>query len=193
VFMHMGKERLFLAVGLGTEQRAGIERNKELLQQTLPFQKWVHPDDLHVTLKFLGDTDADTASKIRAAMKELAGGYSPLTLALQGLGVFGKPSAPSILWLGLGGEMPALANLQAQVEDAVKPLGFTPEDRPYRPHITIARRYNGTAPFSPGLLTEAGEAMESIPQQWTVDRFVLYKSHLSRKPMYEPIDTFEFS
>jgi 2'-5' RNA ligase len=191
--MDMSKERLFLAVALGTEQRAGIERNKELLQQRLPFQKWVHADDLHVTLKFLGDTEADIASKLKSAMTAAAAGHSPLTLALNGFGVFGRPSAPSILWLGLGGETPELAKLQAQVEDAVKPLGFAPEDRPYRPHITIARRYNGTAPFSQDLLTEAAAAMDPIPQQWSVDRFVLYKSHLSRKPMYEPIETFEFS
>jgi 2'-5' RNA ligase len=189
----MNKERLFIAVTLGPEQRTGIDRNIEALQQRLAFQKWVHPDDLHVTLKFLGDTDTSTALGIKSLMKTVSAGQPPFTLALKGLGTFGKPSAPSILWMGLGGELTSLSTLQAKVEAAVKTQGFAPEDRPYSPHITIARRYQGSTPFAKSSLAEAEHAMEPIPEQWTVDRFILYKSRLNRKPMYEPLDIFEFS
>ncbi|WP_165842290.1 RNA 2',3'-cyclic phosphodiesterase [Paenibacillus xerothermodurans] len=187
----MSSDRLFLAVAIGREQREQIERNMEILQRALTFQKWVQPDDLHVTLKFLGDTPLDTAEQVKAATRKLAAGHTPFSLSLQGLGTFGRSASPSILWLGVSGDLTALGELQSQVEHSVEPFGFTREDGTYSPHVTLARRFQGASALLPSALRAAEQAIEPLPAPWTVDRIVLYRSHLHKKPMYEAIDHFD--
>jgi 2'-5' RNA ligase len=183
-------DRLFIGIPLGAEQRSAIQRQKETLQHKFSFQKWVHPDDLHITLKFLGETDNSTTEKIIDLLKELAAAQSPFTLGLNELGIFGKPSAPSILWMGIQGELSVLSALQAQIEFKVEPLGFAREDRPYSPHITLARRYQGHDPFSKELLTAAAVDLKQFHDSWAVGGIILYRSRLNRQPMYEAIETF---
>jgi 2'-5' RNA ligase len=186
-------DRLFIAAPVGVEQRAGILQHKAALQRKLSFQKWVHPEDLHITIKFLGDSERNTTEQIKALLRELASVHSPFTLGLNKLGVFGKPSSPSILWIGLEGELSVLSSLQAQVETGVELLSFAREERSYSPHITLARRYQGTQPISKELLTDAYLEIASIPRQWTVEQLVLYRSHLNRQPMYEPLEVFSLA
>ncbi|TDG00502.1 RNA 2',3'-cyclic phosphodiesterase [Paenibacillus piri] len=188
----MTRPRLFLALPLDQEQRSWLRRLREELQPALPFQKWVHTDDLHITLKFLGETETVAVSAISSLMRGLAAASSPLALSLQRFGTFGKPSAPSILWIGVGGDMDALRHLHAQSEKAMESAGFAPDNRSYSPHLTVARNYAGAAAFSKAGLASAEQmlAAHSTGMHWTVEQIILYRSHLGRTPMYEAVDRF---
>ena len=100
--------------------------------------------------------------------------------------MFGKPSAPRILWAGAAGETDKLAALYQRITKFMAPLGFKPEDRPYRPHITTARTFKGGSAESERLTL--GPASVS----WTADAFVLYRTNMHMTPMYEIQDQFLF-
>jgi len=185
----MNTDRFFIALPVGEEHRSVIQQRQHALQSRLTFSKWVHPDDLHITLKFLGYADGQALDRISEALKEIADASPPFRLALSGLETFGKPSAPNILWVGVQGEVDALAALQAKVETAVEPLGFPREDRPFRPHITVAKKYKGDAAF-PVALCGADEAAAASSSEWTVRQVVLYRTHMHRRPMYEAVSVF---
>jgi 2'-5' RNA ligase len=188
----MTMERLFIALPLGEEQRTLLQRQQKILQDPLFFQKWTHPEDLHITLKFLGDTPVTISEQLPNILQNVASSQQFFTLKLSGLGTFGKSSAPSILWAGIEGEMNPLRMLQKNVESALESLGFVPEQRAYNPHITLARRYQGKPGFSPDFLTPHN-IVDPANASWTVNQFVLYRTHLGRKPMYEAAAAFPFS
>ncbi|MCS7462770.1 RNA 2',3'-cyclic phosphodiesterase [Paenibacillus doosanensis] len=185
----MTKDRLFIAIPVPPQPRSELSKLMEQLQPKLAFRKWVYPDDLHITLTFLGDTDTVTADKVKAAMNDAASAGAPFRLQLGRLGTFGRPPAPSVLWMGVQGELDALHSLQSRIEQSVMPLGFRPEDRPYRPHITIARKYADESPFPPAAELDS-EWMRSGESSWSCSQFVLYRTRMNHQPMYEILARF---
>ncbi|NOU88928.1 RNA 2',3'-cyclic phosphodiesterase [Paenibacillus sp. LMG 31460] len=184
--------RLFVGIQLPQDVQRELEIWKDSIQNVLPFQKWTHPQDVHVTLSFLGDASAETAEALAADLRQLAAAALPLTLHAEGLGVFGPPAAPSILWAGLAGDLDALAALQREVAGVCARHGFPAEARAYRPHLTLARRYRTAAgPFKRSALAAVGAPTGGWPA-WQVEDIVLYRSHLGRQPAYEPLGVFPF-
>jgi len=175
--------RLFVAVPLPEHV------TQTLLQWIVPrqsawlFRKWTHPQDYHITLQFLGDVSDNKAEAVKAALGEVKA--APFNLSLNGAGLFGMERSPRVLWAGIGGGMTELNALHAAVLGQMEPLGFAPEARPYSPHITLARKYAGGSPFEP-------EELRSAPtgEEWSVDRFVLMRTHMHESPMYETIAAF---
>jgi len=182
--------RLFIAVGLGEAARMELERWQAEAEQMLSFAKWVHPEDYHITLQFLGDTSQKVLDQLIPALKEAVSELEPFTLELSGTGTFGTANAPRVLWAGIRGDIPALENLVETVLGVTKPLGFMPEDRPYRPHITVARKYTGQAGFDIDT-THVLQPMEEIA--WSVDHLAVYKTHMHQKPMYEKLALISLS
>jgi RNA 2',3'-cyclic 3'-phosphodiesterase len=180
------KPRLFVAVPLPEEIRAPLGRTLEQLKERLPFQKWVHPSDLHITLKFLGETEVGLTVQITEALERAASDAAAFKLGIGAMGVFGRSDAPSVLWSEVTGELQKLSQLQSRVEKAMEALGFTAEQRPYKPHLTLARRYQGQAGWKRELL-EQNDRPEVQAGLWTVSGMVLYRSRLGRQPMYEPV------
>lgn len=191
-----GSLRLFVAIPIPTEIKRRLENEWNAMRQQLSFGKWVHPEDLHITLKFLGDVPESSVAPIEAAMEKIAARTNPFPLRLQGAGTFGPPRSPRVLWAGLQGGLQgglqALKQLQADVERQLEPLGYPAEDRSYSPHVTLARQFTGQAPISKEALIGAIGADASAPLDWTADRIVLYRSRLGRSPMYEPVRTVAF-
>jgi 2'-5' RNA ligase len=185
------RQRLFIAVPLPDQIRSVLRERCGRLKRELPFQKWVHPDDYHITLKFLGDTSSDTAERMKQTLQDVSAGFPSFELSTERLGIFGPSEAPSILWANVSGDLKRLAGLQQQVEDAAAALGFDREARAYRPHITLARRYQGQQKFQRSELEKMDTSLE-IRQSWTVNRMALYRSHLGKEPMYEAISIFPF-
>ncbi|MDQ0917157.1 RNA 2',3'-cyclic phosphodiesterase [Paenibacillus sp. V4I5] len=184
--------RLFVGIQLPQDVQRVLDIWKDSIQKVLPFQKWTHPQDVHVTLSFLGDASAETAEALAADLRQLAAAALPLTLHAEGLGVFGPPAAPSILWAGLAGDLDALAALQREVAGVCARHGFPAEARAYRPHLTLARRYRTAAgPFKRSALAAAGAPAGGWPA-WRVEDIVLYRSHLGRQPAYEPLNVLPF-
>jgi 2'-5' RNA ligase len=183
----MDNPRLFAAVPLPEALKKTIAEKSAEWKKQLPFRKWTHPDDVHITLKFLGETEPTLMPELERRLSECAKQTVPFTLAIEGAGTFGKPSSPSIFWLGVGGELDALRELQACIERQTTEIGFVTEDRPYRPHITIARRFDGTGAWSEDALAAVKNWTKGQADlTWPVNEIVLYQSHLNRSPMYEP-------
>ncbi|WNQ10183.1 RNA 2',3'-cyclic phosphodiesterase [Paenibacillus aurantius] len=180
--METSLPRLFLAIPAGDESRAALREACSRLKPSAPFRKWVHPADYHITLQFLGGVPSSQIETIKEALAREPLG-EPFRLALSRLGTFGASSAPRVLWAGLQGDLPSLARLQQTVTTLMTPFGYPPEDRPFKPHITLARKAEGPV------------RLEEVPlaaADWTVTRFVLYQTHMGRSPMYEEIGEFRF-
>ncbi|MBW7476062.1 RNA 2',3'-cyclic phosphodiesterase [Paenibacillus oenotherae] len=182
--------RLFVAASLPSQLQQQLAAWSEKLRLELPFRKWVYPSDLHITLQFLGDTPSLQKAPIISALNGAASSAGAFELTLEGLRLFGRPSNPSILWAGVGGELRLLHDLQQRITAALAPLGFVPEERPYHPHITLARKYSGDIPFEPEQLDRYAvpAAEEGEPLRWIIEDIVLYSSTLRKSgPMYEAI------
>ncbi len=98
----------------------------------------VSPDNLHVTLKFLGNTPAESRDTIQNQIAESVIGQSPFVLRVAGLGAFPHIDQPSVVWAGLCDVEP-LVSLAQRLEAALESLGFARESRPFHPHLTLAR------------------------------------------------------
>lgn len=184
--------RLFVAVPLPSELKAKVGTVAEELKRQLRFKKWAHPDDLHITLKFIGEVPSSSVAAIEGALERIAARSNPFPLRLQGAGTFGVPQSPRILWIGLGGKLQPLQSLQADTERELAELGYEPERRRFSPHLTLARQYSGGGPANVEPLASLFREEDGQAPQWTVDRLVLYRSHLGRTPMYEAIRTVVF-
>ncbi|MBW5446897.1 RNA 2',3'-cyclic phosphodiesterase [Cohnella sp. CFH 77786] len=191
----MNNFRIFIGIALSPSVTGRLAPAMNRMSSVLPFRTWTHPDDLHVTLHFLGDTPGDRLSAIRRTLEEAAANTVPFPLALSGPGTFGPPAAPRILWLGLNeiSSPGALARLHAALAPGLLEAGCRLEDRPFRPHVTLAR--NG----GPGCSRQSIEAAwhsaiakeEAVmPLTWTADRVTLFLSHLGRRPSYERLHEF---
>ncbi|MBU7320087.1 RNA 2',3'-cyclic phosphodiesterase [Paenibacillus oleatilyticus] len=178
-------DRLFVAVPAPPSVISSAESWVLRLKDRFSFAKWVHPQDLHLTLQFLGDVARDRTERIAQAIAQAVKDTAPFSLHFQGLGVFGKPNAPSVLWAGVQGEVEKLGQLQRRIVDAMEPLGFAAENCPYKPHLTLARKFTGPAGSHAAMLDVALPDEWQTP--WRVEETVLYRSRLGRRPMYERV------
>jgi 2'-5' RNA ligase len=134
--------RLFVAVYLDPALRPAVEAVRRELVEAWPrgqeLVKWVEPHNLHFTLKFLGEVDESQVQGVGAALRAVEAS-APFRLHLVGLGAFPRPRGARVLWVGVGEGAAQLSRLAACVENALRPLGFPPEGRPFSPHLTIGR------------------------------------------------------
>ena len=137
--------RSFVAISLPEGAIRALRRVQDKLKRTLGSQacRWVQPENIHLTLKFLGDIPISDLSRIAGALRESCGAYAPFEVCLSGLGCFPNLLRPRVLWVGIGGDVAALSHLQQSVEQALSELGYPPEGRPFSPHLTLARVRNG--------------------------------------------------
>lgn len=177
-----GKWRLFIAVPLPQEVKQKLEAWCREQKATLPFKKWVHAEDYHITVQFLGDTSPKRLEDLTASLERAATGLAPFSLEAAGVGTFGRPTSPSVLWAGVRGEVAGLESLHHRVTTENRTLGFVPEERRFSPHITLARKYPEGARLDP-------QALKTMPEfgAWTADRLVIYRTHMHERPMYEVV------
>jgi 2'-5' RNA ligase len=131
--------RTFIAVELGDAARAYLTRQIANLRAELPSVHWVDPASLHLTLAFLGELDDARLALARDAAERAAAAAHPFTLRITGLGTFGPPHAPRVIWSGVSGELDALRRLHTALRTALTTAGFAPEERDFSPHLTLAR------------------------------------------------------
>ena len=132
--------RSFIAIELPTQVKAELK----ILQQAWKgansgIVKWVNPDGIHITLKFLGNIDLKQVDKITEIIKLSCQKIQPFTLQLQGTGAFPNLRRVQVVWIGVIGELPALQELFSNIEANLSKIGFPAEGRGFVPHITLAR------------------------------------------------------
>jgi 2'-5' RNA ligase len=169
--------RLFVAIALPEDLRARLAG----LQQGLPAARWVDPDNLHLTLRFIGEADSDQAQDLDAALSQVRAERFAVSLA--GIGCFGQGRKTRALWAGVA---PAaeLDRLRRRVEQAVQSAGFAPEGRKFKAHVTLARFKGDPGPrLHDYLACHASFGAEAFE----VREFVLYSSFLAQSgAIYTP-------
>lgn len=130
---------------------------------------WTAPDKIHLTLRFLGETSAAQSAQLVAGLAPIAAQQAPFQLGLQTVGWFPNFRAPNVVWLGVSGARVELEKLQRQVEDLVRRSGFAPEQRPFSPHLTIARTQRQAERTQQRL---AGEALRLFAQRPAEERTI---------------------
>jgi 2'-5' RNA ligase len=134
-----GDVRAFMALELTTGVREAIAELTASLRARMPSARWVRPEGVHLTLRFLGTTPPARIDRLRPALAAAASECEPLEAHIAGLGTFPGPGRPPrVLWLGIQIPPPGLA-LQAACERAAVLAGFPAEERPFRSHLTLAR------------------------------------------------------
>jgi RNA 2',3'-cyclic 3'-phosphodiesterase len=131
--------RTFIAVELPNGARAALQAHIARLSRALPRLRFQPLDSLHLTLAFLGELDDEQLAAATQATVSAAPTASRFALTVAGLGIFGPPYAPRVLWCGVGGDVAALLRLQAALADRLEAAGFPREERPFAPHLTLAR------------------------------------------------------
>lgn len=173
--------RTFIAVRLPDAVRAQLALQIESLKPQLPAAvRWVAPESLHLTLAFLGELDDARLAAAKEATAVAAHEGAPFTLALTHLGTFGPARSPRVVWAGVSGDVSALANLQGRLATELELRGFPHEDRPFSPHLTLAR-IKEPLPSDTGRAVP--ELLRSTPADhgsWQVHELCVMKSELSR-------------
>lgn len=133
--------RAFIAINLPPDVKRALAGVTATLGGRAPrgSVRWVRPEQMHLTLRFLGDTPLDRLPVLAAALDALAAGHAPFSMHLTGVGCFPNTRRPRVVWVGLGGEEAKLTALVAALEAALRPLGWPPEDKPFRAHLTLGR------------------------------------------------------
>jgi len=139
--MNVATIRAFIAIELSPGILKQIGALQERWKREFPsgLVRWVRPEGIHLTLKFLGDIPPEQVKAISLAVQADCASYAPFPLAVGGTGCFPNPHRPRVIWVGVDDPNRTLARLQRDIEQAVQPLGFPPEGRPFRPHLTLGR------------------------------------------------------
>ena len=139
--------RSFIAIDLSENIRNFLgalsqELNKHLSKGDV---RWVQPDNIHLTLRFLGETENDKLDLITKGMDYSAGHIEPFDLVLGKLGCFPSAKRPRVIWVGFQNNIEGLSSLQSSLEEKIVALGWKPEGRKYHPHLTLGRVKNSPA------------------------------------------------
>ena len=138
--MEQQQIRSFIAIELPAELKSALlSLQDEFRSAGFNFVKWVAPEGIHLTLKFLGSVPQSKIPEIVAGMSRACSGIAPFRLETSELGVFPNIRRPGVFWLGVAGDLEQVSTLQKCIDDELKPLGFVPEKRAFTPHLTLAR------------------------------------------------------
>ena len=186
----MEKIRTFVAVPVSDEVRVRVAEVEDKLRGVGADVKWVAPENIHLTVKFLGNVEVSVIEDLSAGLRAALTGLSCFGAILAGMGTFPEGRRyPRVVWMGITEGNDRLRDLASKVDHACSALGFEMEERPFRPHLTIGRVRRGS-----GALVELADevgALEFNPLKLDVDRVNLMRSKLSPKgPTYTVLESF---
>jgi 2'-5' RNA ligase len=178
--------RLFIALDLTDAIRDRIRLFMDGVRNFAPDIRWVRPESLHITLKFIGEKPAEAADQIKTALSAIEA--DSVRLKVQGYGFFPTQKSPRVFWIGIdAGEQ--LSNLAKAVDDATAALGIPREDHPFTPHLTLARAGSGAPRREKGdgpnrNFQRLQEKLSALPSPefgtMTANEFFLFESELGR-------------
>lgn len=166
--------RAFIAIDLSDEAKAVLANVSDTLasQTAQGAVKWVASQRMHLTLRFLGKTPLDKLDELAAALDGVAQEHAPFALRLDALGCFPNERRPRVIWVGVEGDVARAEALRAAIEEKIEPLGWKPEEKSFRPHLTLGRVKDNKAtidlPWGQGV----------APAVINVEEIVLFESQL---------------
>ena len=138
--------------------------------------RWVRPENIHLTLKFLGNINPADIDNIGGAMVDAVGNFETFNLVAGGLGVFPGINRPRVIWVGLKGQIQVLFAMQRLLEDNLATLGYKKEKRPFKGHLTVGRFKQSV---NPNMIRRVLQKFGNIAvEEFTVRRVIFYKSDL---------------
>ena len=184
--------RSFLAIELPGPIFTKIGEVQGDLRSSRADVRWTNPETIHLTLKFFGNIEESRIDPIFKSIEEPIRNTPPFSLKVQGVGAFPHLKNPRVIWIGLVDEREALTLLQKQIETYLEKIGFQPEDRPFRPHLTLGRMKSTRGK------EELAGRMERYREEefgdFQVERVVLFKSELKPSgPIYAPLGDVELA
>jgi 2'-5' RNA ligase len=174
-------KRLFVAIFPPAPIVASLQAAVAQLGERLPPRaiRWTRPDQIHLTLYFLGAIAATRLPEIQSALRAACAGHRPHTVRAIGLGCFPNPSRPRIIWAGLAADLRPVEDLKKAINAAFLACGCVGEDHPFHPHLTVGR----VAELNAARRRQVAEALAGEPErdfgQWEVERVDLMQSVLS--------------
>ena len=172
--------RVFIAVPIPSSAKLFLSKVIEGLSGKIPNGvRWVNPDGIHVTIKFLGDTAPGRVAGITEAMGRAAAQVSPFQIRLWGLGTFPNQKRPRVLWAGVDGDVARLAELQKITESELVALGYPRDKRSFNPHLTLGRvRDQVSEHIRHGIAAIVFSEEQEGSEPWLVESVELIQSHL---------------
>lgn len=161
----------------GREAETEVSRRRERAQRDV---RWVRLDGIHLTLRFLGPTPDTQLDDVAASVRQTALEAKPFRVRLSGAGGFPNADRPRALWLGVTEGASELASLARALDARLARLGWPPDDRPFRAHLTLARADG--VPSARDAVADLVRAAEGLDGAWEADRLVLFESHTGNGP-----------
>ncbi len=182
--------RCFIAIPLSSDTHQELSKIQSRLKETEADVGWVKSDNIHLTLKFLGDVEEEKTKIICKKLREMVNQFTSFETDMGKLGTFPSLSNPRVIWIGLSKNADRIIKLQQRIEEVTEPLGFEKETRPFHPHLTLGRVRGKKN------IQKLVEKLKSLPlpqfKPITVDRIILFQSIL--KPTgaeYTALDEFK--
>jgi len=186
--------RSFIAIELPKEIKILLEELENHLKSGRYRAKWVAPDSIHLTLKFLGGISTDSISNITQVIEKAAVGIAPFRLAVSGLGVFPNPGRVQVVWAGVTGELDKLVQIQKRIDSGLESLGFVPESRPFTAHLTIARMRDEASPAERQTIGQLVSTTSFEGGEFEVESVSVMRSELRREgPIYSRLASIALS
>jgi 2'-5' RNA ligase len=169
--------RVFCAIDLPDEVREKVLAHSMRLRKALPdaHASWIRPDNIHLTLKFLGGIPQSRAKDLSQATAKASRGLESFPISVQGSGVFPTQGQPRVLWIGIEDLEGKLSELYRRLEKECSKAGFRKEDRPFHPHLTLARL---RTPQHARTLASVHQGMEFEPVEVVVSGLSVIRSEL---------------
>ncbi|UCD27473.1 MAG: RNA 2',3'-cyclic phosphodiesterase [Planctomycetota bacterium] len=178
--------RCFLAIELPSAIRDRLRDLQKKIGSLGRAVRWTRVENIHLTLKFLGEVPDDKVPEICDAAVEVAAGFESFDLEIGGTGCFPPGGAARIVWVGMPNPPQMLLDCQRVCEESYAKLGFKKENRPFKPHLTIGRVKNFSA--SADIRAAVDQMQEFTAGRFTVDELVMFQSILKPQgPTYIPL------
>ena len=172
---------MFIAIPIPEPVRDEIIRVQQELQPLVPrdVARWARSDQFHLTLRFLGDVPADGIEDLKKSVAAVCRNARPLFLRAEGVGFFPNPRSPRVIWVGINDREGRLADLQRQIEAAVRPFSPEPGEKNFTGHVTLGRLKN-PRPADTGDLAARAQSLEKrLFGEWTAHEIEIIQSELS--------------
>lgn len=183
--------RTFIGVNISNEIKMELSRIQNVLKEMNLDVKWVKPENMHITLKFLGEIQKEKIKILQNDLTSVANRFKPFEINISGLGTFPDLRRPRVIWIGIDRGGSELKKMAIFIENNLANIGLAKEDKKFSAHLTLGR-VRTTRNIE--RLKDKVEKLDIRPLSCVVDRFILFRSTLTQQgPIYTSIFEWSFS